>query len=115
MMAQQPLSILDRLIINRRRFLTTLAGSFGWMLCGFPPQVMARGMSGMRSLILGRLLMGTVVESEANHPDLKIARQAVEAGFNRMAEVDRLMSIFRPDSEISRVNRLAAKRRIQVG
>lgn len=114
-MPQQPLSILHRPHVNRRRFLVTLAGSFGWMLCGFPSQTMARGMSGMASLVYGRLLMGTIVESEANHPDLEIARQAVEASFDRMAAVDRLMSIFRPDSEISRVNRLAAKQPIQVG
>lgn len=115
MMARQSLSILDRSLLSRRRFLATLAGSLGWMLCGFPPRVAARGISGMRSLISGRLLMGTVVEIEVNHPDLEIARQAVEASFNRMAKVDRLMSIFRPDSEISLVNHQGAEKPIQVG
>lgn len=59
--------------------------------------------------------MGTVVESEANHLDLETARQAVEAGVDQMAEVDRLMSIFRQDSEVSLVNRLAATQPIRVG
>lgn len=113
MMVKQPLSNLNHPLLSRRRFLITLAGGLGWMLSGFSSQ--NRRMSGTRSLILGRVLMGTMVEIEVNHPDLKIARQAVMAGFDQMAEVDRLMSIFRPDSEISLVNRLAATQRIHVG
>jgi len=69
----------------------------------------------MSTVALGRLLMGTAVEIEANHSDASISRSALEASLERMIEVDRLMSIFRPDSEISLVNRLAAARPVTVG
>jgi thiamine biosynthesis lipoprotein len=59
--------------------------------------------------------MGTVVEIEANHPDLSLAREAIETGLRRMMDVDRLMSTFQPDSEISLVNRSAAALPVTVG
>jgi thiamine biosynthesis lipoprotein ApbE len=69
----------------------------------------------MQTLTLGRHLMGTAVEIEVNHPDLPIARNAIEAGLQRMTDVDHLMSTFRSDSEIGLVNRLAATRAVSVG
>ncbi len=69
----------------------------------------------MPTLTLGRLLMGTAVESEVNHRDLSISKSALEDSLERMVEVDRLMSIFRPGSEISLVNRVAAARPVHVG
>jgi len=45
-------------------------------------------------------MLGTLVEGEASHPDPAAAREALRAGFARIDAVDRLMSIFRPDSEV---------------
>ena len=85
------------------------------MLFGLLSPETAQSNSKMRTLTLGRLLMGTVVEIEANHPDLSIARTAIEAGLQRMENVDRLMTVFQHDSEIGLVNRMAATRAVAVG
>ncbi|MBI2903148.1 MAG: FAD:protein FMN transferase, partial [Candidatus Methylomirabilis oxyfera] len=114
-MTVRALSILDALDPSRRRFLKVVAGSVAGIYCGLLSQTEARNSTRVRTLTLGRLLMGTVVEIEANHPDLSIARDAIEAGLQRMVDVDRLMSTFRPDSEISLVNRLAATLAVPVG
>jgi len=114
-MTVRVLSILDDLHLSRRRFLTMLAVSVAGIYSGLLSPTPARSRPNVRTLTLGRPLMGTVVEIEANHPDLPTARGAIDAGLRRMADVDRLMSTFRPDSEISRVNRLAAARPVSVG
>ncbi|MCI0409408.1 MAG: FAD:protein FMN transferase, partial [Acidobacteria bacterium] len=114
-MTERALSIVDELDLSRRRFLKVVVGSVAGIYSGLLSPTEARNSTRVRTLTLGRLLMGTVVEIEANHPDLSIARDAVEASLERMAEVDHLMSIFRPDSEISLVNRLAATLPVSVG
>lgn len=114
-MTVRALSILDELNLSRRRFLLAIAGGFVGTLFGILSPRRAWGNSKMQTLTRGRLLMGTVVEIEANHLDLSIARDAIEAGIQRMVDVDRLMSTFRPDSEIGLVNRLAATLPVSVG
>ncbi|MBF8298535.1 MAG: putative (modular protein), partial [candidate division NC10 bacterium] len=109
------LQILDEFGLSRRRFLLAIAGGFVGTLFGTLSPRRAWSNVETRTLSLGRLLMGTVVEIEANHPDLSLAREAIEAGIRRMMDVDRLMSTFRPDSEISLVNRLAATLAVPVG
>lgn len=90
--------------LSRRRLLSVLGvGALG-VVSGVRS---ARATSAPRTVAVGRLLMGTVVEIEANHPDLGRARRAIESGLERMALVDRLMSVFRSESEISHLNRLA--------
>jgi len=109
------LQILDEFGLSRRRFLLAIAGGLVGTLFELHSPRRAWGNSKIQTLTLGRLLMGTVVEVEANHPDLSIARGAIEAGLQRMVDVDRLMSTFRPDSEISLVNRSAATLPVSVG
>jgi thiamine biosynthesis lipoprotein ApbE len=109
------LQILDEFGLSRRRFLLAIAGGFVGTLFELHSPRRAWGNSKIQTLTLGRLLMGTVVEVEANHPDLSIARGAIEAGLQRMVDVDRLMSTFRSDSEIGLVNRSAATLAVPVG
>lgn len=54
-----------------------------------------------------RPLLGTYVEIRVDHPDTAFAMAAVDAGFAAIARVQRLMSLFEADSDISRINRLA--------
>ncbi|MBZ0169309.1 thiamine biosynthesis lipoprotein TRANSMEMBRANE [Candidatus Methylomirabilis lanthanidiphila] len=114
-MSTRDLSVLDQFDCSRRRFLMAIAGSAGGTLIGLLSPGTARGNAKMHTLTLGRPLMGTVVEIETNHPDLSFARNAIEAGLQRMENVDRLMSTFRHDSEIGLVNRMAATRAVAVG
>jgi thiamine biosynthesis lipoprotein len=114
-MTQRDLPILDELVLSRRRFLLAIAGGAVGAVFELLSPRRAWGNLKMQTLTLGRLLMGTVVEIEANHPDLSFAREAIQAGLRRMMDVDRLMSTFRSDSEISQVNRLAAALPVTVG
>ncbi len=58
-----------------------------------------------------RPLLGTVVEITARGPD---AATAVERAFRAVEEVQRLMSYHDPDSEVSRINREAARHEVPV-
>jgi thiamine biosynthesis lipoprotein len=56
-----------------------------------------------------RYLMGTSVEVEVYGGTDAVRREAIDAAFTAMAEIDRLMSNYRADSELARINRLAAQ------
>jgi thiamine biosynthesis lipoprotein len=59
-------------------------------------------------------MMGTVVEIQALHPEPKVAHAGIRAALDRMAKVDNLMSVQRPQSEINRICRLAPRAPITV-
>jgi thiamine biosynthesis lipoprotein ApbE len=61
-----------------------------------------------------RYLMGTSVEVEAYGSNDAARRAAIDEAFGAIAEVDRLMSNYRDDSELSRINRLAAHQSVRV-
>ena len=48
---------------------------------------------------------GTTVSVAAWHPDERTAGEAVDAAFRELALVEELMSIYRPDSQLSRLNK----------
>ena len=55
-----------------------------------------------------RPLMGTEVSVYLWSDDAQLGQRAVEEVFSEAARIDRLMSTYRDDSEISKINRLAA-------
>jgi FAD:protein FMN transferase len=55
-----------------------------------------------------RALMGTLARVSARAPDSLACEQAVEAAYREVVLVDRLMSTYRSDSEISELNRNGA-------
>jgi len=61
-----------------------------------------------------RILMGTFARIEAVAANEKTARSAIEAGFEKLEWIDDLMSDYKDDSELSRVNRLAYGRAVPV-
>jgi thiamine biosynthesis lipoprotein len=61
-----------------------------------------------------RYLMGTSVEVEAYGGDDHGRREAIETAFGAIAEVDRLMSNYRDDSELTLINRTAAHEAVRV-
>jgi thiamine biosynthesis lipoprotein len=61
-----------------------------------------------------RPLLGTYVEIRVEHPDADAATVAVDAGFAAISRVQRLMSVFDPDSDLGRINRLADREPVAV-
>jgi thiamine biosynthesis lipoprotein len=59
--------------------------------------------------------MTTVFEVHAAHPDQRYAAQAAQAAFDLTDRLERELSRFLPNSDISRINKLAAGATIQVG
>ena len=59
--------------------------------------------------------MATVFEVYAVHPDAAYAAQAAQAAFDLTDRLERELSRFLPNSDIARVNRLAAGESTQVG
>jgi thiamine biosynthesis lipoprotein len=93
--------------VDRRRFLAGLGGGVGGMLLALRAPGAATGERATPHAVLGRLMLGTLVEAEASHDDdLAAARAALHAGFDRIDDVDRLMSVFH-DSEVTRLAREA--------
>jgi thiamine biosynthesis lipoprotein len=88
------------------------AAACALLLAGAPPRtrLSAQGSGTTRDY---RYLMGTSVEVEASG-DASTRRAAVDEAFGAMAEVDRLMSNYRDDSELSRINHRAAQEPVMV-
>ncbi|MFB3855090.1 MAG: FAD:protein FMN transferase [Vicinamibacterales bacterium] len=53
--------------------------------------------------------MGTVAEIQAYHPDREAAESAIRAALDEMQRVEGLLSNYSPDSELSRMNKTAAR------
>jgi thiamine biosynthesis lipoprotein len=56
-----------------------------------------------------RLLMGTLCEVHVYHDDASVARAAADAALDAMARADALLSNYKPQSELSAMNREAAR------
>ena len=61
-----------------------------------------------------RILMGTSVEITVSQVDPKTAEKALEAAFQEVERINRLMSHYRPDSEVSQVSRHAGEKEVRV-
>lgn len=59
--------------------------------------------------------MGTVVQITVAHPDEEVARKAMERAFMEIQRVERLLSSYLPESEISLLNRRAGREAVPVG
>lgn len=59
-------------------------------------------------------LLGTVVEITILSPDESKARQGMEVVFQEIGRIEELMSFYRPESEVSLINREAHRHRVQV-
>lgn len=59
-------------------------------------------------------VMGTVAEIQVVHDDARFAMSAIDQAFDEVIRIERSMSYFRPDSEISRINRSACRSRLSI-
>jgi len=61
-----------------------------------------------------RLLLGTVVEVTILSPDESKAKRGMDAVFQEISRIEDLMSFYRPESQVSQINRDAHPRRVRV-
>jgi len=61
-----------------------------------------------------RVIMGTLVRIQIRCESDQIAREALTRAYAAMDKVDQLMSTYREDSEMSKINRLAAQEPVEV-
>ena len=103
----RPLSLLPQSVLSRRRFLAVGAsGTAGLLL---PGAAWAEPRPSTPGLLRSLPIMGTAVECQAFHALPGQTRPAVEAAFAAVEQVDRDMSLYRPESDVGRLNRLAAQ------
>jgi thiamine biosynthesis lipoprotein len=84
---------------SRRRFLTLAAGACGAMCLGFqsPPS--------LRKVSRQSKALGTQVTMTVLNADEGVGRGALNAAFAELERVENVMSIYGPESQISRLNR----------
>jgi len=61
-----------------------------------------------------QIIMGTLVEITVSHSDPDTIQTVTTHAFDEMKRIEQLMSIYIPDSEISRINRAAGEKAIPV-
>ncbi len=88
--------------MQRRRFIAASMGAVAGMVSGCVPgkqQYQGELTTG------AALAFGTTVTVGLFHADRTLADRAIGAALREMQDVDRLMSIYQPDSQVARLNR----------
>jgi len=93
---------------DRREFLVLGVGLFAAL--SLPAALRRRPLLVRRTLPL----MGTIAELQVAHRDEQAAEAALDAAFAELFLVERTMSRFRPESDLGRANRLAAREGVRV-
>lgn len=99
--------------VSRRRFLAGLGALIG--MSSLPP--LLRHLDRTRhpvAIEVTRVALGSWMRVLARHADPERAKRAVEAAFAAVRRVDRLMSVHRPDSQLSAVNAAAGRNVVHV-
>ncbi|MGB8227410.1 MAG: FAD:protein FMN transferase [Sedimentisphaerales bacterium] len=71
-----------------------------------------KGLVGVESP--NKIVMSTIARVMAVAPDEKTARQGIDAAFEKIYRVEKLMNRYDPNSQLSKVNKLAAKEPVKV-
>ncbi len=72
------------------------------------------GRTTAETLEYRRFLMGTTARIEVRAETAEMCEKAIQAGFQEMTDVDRLMSTYKPDSQISQLNKAAGSQWLEV-
>jgi FAD:protein FMN transferase len=80
-------------------------------LLAFPSLLLAQDPRLFRQ---SRILMGTSVEITVSRVEPKTAEEGMEAAFQEVERINRLMSHYRPDSEVSQISRHAGQKEVRV-
>ena len=82
---------------------------------GQSPAAAAMAAAGGRWISRDEAIMGTAIHVELWHDDAPLGERAIDAVMAEMHRVDRLMSPYKSDSELSLINREACRRAVPVG
>lgn len=97
----------DTSFMKRRQALKVLASGMGLGVLGAVGLVRGRFAASAETYQESRALLGTLISIRIRNDDARVSARAAGAAFAAIAEVDRVMSIHRTDSDMSRVNRAA--------
>lgn len=86
----------------------------GVVFCGFLGFLAVSCGKSLEIYQTAKPLMGTVVSMAVVSQDAQRAYEALDAAFEEMARLEAMMSVFREDSELSRVNREASQHPVTV-
>jgi thiamine biosynthesis lipoprotein len=89
--------------INRRQFLKIIAASGA---IGLAWKFGLQNLSPDLMISESRLLMGTIINLVIISENREAASAAIDACFNRMSELESVLSRFQPESQLSKLNRL---------
>lgn len=95
--------------LSRRDFVTLGTGAF--VVAAVPTALRRRPVSLVRRSVP---VMGTIAEIAVAHPDHRRAQLAIDAGFERLRWVDRVMTRFTDWSDVGRANIGAAREPVPV-
>jgi thiamine biosynthesis lipoprotein len=58
--------------------------------------------------------MGTIIEITLQNPDQELSRRAIKQAFEEINRIESIMSLYKSDSELSRINQLAHKEPVKI-
>lgn len=97
--------------MRRRTFITAslglgmTAGAMPGLLAAQSRPITSKEDAGLRPYHGAALAFGTTVSVQVLHDDAEAAQQAIREALRRVKKVDALMTLYRPDSQIARLNR----------
>lgn len=94
--------------VGRREFLVLGVGAF---VVATSPLVRRRSPRVVRRTLP---IMGTIADFTVVHDDDRLAQRAIDAAFAALVDVDTTMSRYRPESDVGRANRFAARARVPI-
>lgn len=92
---------------KRRRLLCLTAGAVGLAGFGLWDWALGSKASGLESVRRTSRALGAAVTMIALHESRETAERAIGAAFDELERVEEIMSLYRPESEVSRLNREA--------
>jgi thiamine biosynthesis lipoprotein len=90
---------------TRRQLLLVMAGASGLAGLGLWDWMVEARASGLKLVRRTARALGTDVTMAALHESRETAERAISAAFDELELIEDLMSLYRPESEISRLNR----------
>jgi thiamine biosynthesis lipoprotein len=61
-----------------------------------------------------QLMMGTIIEITLQNPDPELSSRAIKQAFEEINRIESIMSLYKSDSELSRINQIAHKEQVKI-